>query len=217
MPSRLRQRAHREGRQAESPALDAAPQGALCAPRHPGDPGAPRRARPPLAPGRARPVRPGQPRPRAQRREAPRRAGVAGSGRAAADPPQQARRPARRVGGRVHVPAQRGHDVLLARADHVFTLHSGAALVAPNVRFPAIHCYLEGDPEPVAKALGLRPGDDEGNVHLLAPYDPGVFHAPITKSGVPVVCLPQLYADLYHYERRGREQAAHIRREAMGF
>jgi len=99
----------------------------------------------------------------------------------------------------------------------VFTLHSGAALVAPNVRFPAIHCYLEGDPEPVAKALGLRPGDDEGNVHLLAPYDPGVFHAPITKSGVPVVCLPQLYADLYHYERRGREQAAHIRREAMGF
>jgi len=31
------------------------------------------------------------------------------------------------------------------------------------------------------------------------------------------VCLPQLYADLYHYERRGREQAAHLRREAMGF
>ena len=73
------------------------------------------------------------------------------------------------------------------------------------------------DPEPVAKALGLRPGEDEGNVHLMAPYDPGVFHAPITKSGVPVVCLPQLYADLYHYERRGREQAAHLRREAMGF
>jgi len=98
-----------------------------------------------------------------------------------------------------------------------FTLHAGAALVAPNVRFPAIHCYLEGDPEPVARALGLRPGDDEGNVHLLAPYDPGVFHAPITKSGVPVVCMPQLYVDLYHYERRGREQAAHLRREAMGF
>jgi len=98
-----------------------------------------------------------------------------------------------------------------------FTLHAGAALVAPNVRMSAIHCYLEGDPEPVAKALGLRPGDDAGNVQLLQPYDAGVFHAPITKSGVPVVCLPQLYADLYHYERRGREQAAHLRREAMGF
>jgi hypothetical protein len=98
-----------------------------------------------------------------------------------------------------------------------FTLHAGAALVAPNVRVPAIHCYVEGDPEPIARALGLRPGEDEGNVYLMTPYDPGVFHAPIIKSGIPVVSLPQLYVDLYHYERRGREQAAHIRREAMGF
>jgi hypothetical protein len=98
-----------------------------------------------------------------------------------------------------------------------FTLHAGAALVAPNVRFPAIHCYVEGDPEPIARTLGLRPGEDEGNVYLMTPYDPGVFHAPIIKSGIPVVSLPQLYVDLYHYERRGREQAAHIRREAMGF
>jgi hypothetical protein len=100
---------------------------------------------------------------------------------------------------------------------YAFTLHSGAALVAPNVRLPAIHCYVEGDPSPIAQALGLRPGEGEGNVHLLTPYDQGVFHAPIAKGGVPVVSLPQLYVDLYHYERRGREQAAHLRREAMGY
>ena len=100
---------------------------------------------------------------------------------------------------------------------YAFTLHAGAALVAPNVRFPAIHCYVEGSPEPIARALGLRPGEGEGNVHLLTPYDPGVFYAPMAKGGLPVVCLPQLYADLYHYERRGREQAAHLRREAMGY
>jgi hypothetical protein len=117
----------------------------------------------------------------------------------------------------------RGLVVELGRAAHearrryAFTLHSGAALVAPNVRFPAIHCYLEGDPGPVARALGLRPAEGEGNVHLLAPYDQGVFYAPMAKGGLPVVCLPQLYADLYHYERRGREQAAHLRREAMGY
>ena len=104
-----------------------------------------------------------------------------------------------------------------ARRRYAFTLHSGAALVAPNVRFPAIHCYLEGDPEPVARALGLRPGEGEGNVYFLPPYDHGVFYAPLAKGGLPVVCLPQLYADLYHYERRGREQAAHLRREAMGY
>ncbi len=111
----------------------------------------------------------------------------------------------------------------VARAAHAagrrfaFTLHSGAALVAPNVRMPAIHCYVEGPPEPVARALGLRPAEGEGNVHLLTPYDAGVFHAPIAKGGVPVVCLPQLYVDLFHHERRGREQAAHLRREAMGY
>jgi hypothetical protein len=100
---------------------------------------------------------------------------------------------------------------------YAFTLHSGAALVAPNVRLPAIHCYVEGDPEPIARTLGLRAGEGEGNVYLMTPYDRGVFHAPIAKSGVAVVSLPQLYADLYHYERRGREQAAHLRREAMGY
>lgn len=113
--------------------------------------------------------------------------------------------------------------VELARVAHAegrryaFTLHSGAALVASNVRFPAIHCYLEGDPEPLVRALGLRPGEGEGNVNLMAPYDEGVFYALMTKGGLPVVCLPQLYADLYHYERRGREQAAYLRREAMGY
>jgi hypothetical protein len=113
--------------------------------------------------------------------------------------------------------AELGRAAHEARRRYAFTLHSGAALVAPNVRFPAIHCYLEGDPEPVAKALGLRPGEGEGNVYLLAPYDQGVFYSPMAKGGLPVVCLPQLYADLYHYERRGREQAAHLRREAMGY
>ncbi len=113
--------------------------------------------------------------------------------------------------------AELGRAAHEARRRYAFTLHSGAALVAPNVRFPAIHCYLEGDPEPVARALGLRPGEGEGNIYLLAPYDQGVFYAPIAKGGLPVVSLPQLYADLYHYQRRGREQAAHLRREAMGY
>jgi hypothetical protein len=100
---------------------------------------------------------------------------------------------------------------------YAFTLHSGAALVAPNVRLPAIHCYVEGESAPIARALGLRAGDVDGNVYLMTPYDQGVFHAPIAKGGLPVVSLPQLYADLYHYQRRGREQAAHLRREAMGY
>ncbi len=101
---------------------------------------------------------------------------------------------------------------------YAFTLNAGVSLVAPSLRVPAVHCYLDGDPAPLAAALGLRAtAEPDGAVHFLAPYDPGVFYATLEKGGLTVVCLPQLYADLVHYERRGREQAEHLRREAMGY
>src|SRR5499433_1874811 len=101
---------------------------------------------------------------------------------------------------------------------YAFTLNAGAALLAPSLRLPVVHCYLEGDPDPVARALGLRPAAEaDGALHFLAPYDLGVFYAAFEKGGLKVVCLPQLYADLVNYERRGREQADHLRREAMGY
>jgi hypothetical protein len=100
---------------------------------------------------------------------------------------------------------------------YAFTLHAGASLVGPQVRVATVHCYVAGDAEPLARALGLQPVEGEGGVYLLAPYDQGVFYAPITKGGLRVVCLPQLYVDLYHHERRGREQADKLRRDAIGF
>src|SRR2546422_854983 len=101
---------------------------------------------------------------------------------------------------------------------YAFTLNAGAALLVPSLRLPAAHCYLEGDPGPVAQALGLRPAaETDGTLHFLGPYDPGVLHGAFEKGGLKVVCLPQLYADLVHYERRGPEQAEHLRREAMGY
>jgi hypothetical protein len=101
---------------------------------------------------------------------------------------------------------------------YAFTLGAGISLVAPPVRLGAVHCYLEGDPAPIAAALGLHPaGEADGALHLLSPYDPGVFYGPLDKAGLKVVCLPQLYADLMHWERRGPEQAEHLRREAMGY
>lgn len=100
---------------------------------------------------------------------------------------------------------------------YAFTLHAGAALVAPQVRVPTVHCYVAGDPEPLARALGLQAVEGEGTVYLMSPYDPGVFYAPVAKGGLAVVSLPQLYVDLYHHERRGREQADKLRRDALGF
>src|ERR1041385_6804440 len=101
---------------------------------------------------------------------------------------------------------------------YAFTLNAGLSLVAPHLRLPSIHCYLEGDPAPVAAALGLRLATEtDGALHLLAPSHPGVFYGALEKSGLKVTSLPQLYADLAGYERRGRELADHLRREAMGY
>jgi hypothetical protein len=101
---------------------------------------------------------------------------------------------------------------------YAFTLNAGASLVAPHPRVPAMHCYLEGDPVPVAAALGLRPAAEaDGTFHVFTPYDSGVFYGLLEKGGLKVVSLPQLYADLKGYERRGDQHAEHLRREAMGY
>ena len=119
-------------------------------------------------------------------------------------------------------PSRRVALEIARRADadgrrYAFTMSMGASLVVAGVRVPAIHCYLEGDPASVAAAAGLRPAVGEGNVHLITPNDAGVFYGPLEKGGVRVVSLPQLYVDLMKYERRGRQQAEHLRREVMGY
>jgi hypothetical protein len=101
---------------------------------------------------------------------------------------------------------------------YAFTLGAGLSLVAPQPRLTALHCYLEGDPAPLASALGLRPtAEADGALHVLTPYDSGVFYGTLEKAGLTVVSVPQLYADLVHADRRGAEQAEHLRREAMGY
>ncbi|HEX3179069.1 MAG TPA: type IV toxin-antitoxin system AbiEi family antitoxin [Methylomirabilota bacterium] len=101
---------------------------------------------------------------------------------------------------------------------YAFTLGAGLSLVAPQPRVSALHCYYEGDPAALAATLGLRPAAEaDGSLHVLTPYDPGVFYGTLEKAGLKVVCVPQLYADLVHYDRRGAEQAEHLRREAMGY
>lgn len=100
---------------------------------------------------------------------------------------------------------------------YAFTLHAGASLIGPQVRVSTVHCYVAGEVEPLARALGFQPVEGEGSVYLMTPYDSGVFYAPVSKSGLRVVSLPQLYVDLYNHERRGREQADKLRRDAVGF
>jgi hypothetical protein len=43
-----------------------------------------------------------------------------------------------------------GRAAVGAGRPYAFTLNAGAALLVPSLRLPTVHCYLEGDPAPVA-------------------------------------------------------------------
>ncbi len=98
---------------------------------------------------------------------------------------------------------------------YAFTRHAGASLIAPFVRFTDVHCYYSGDIETVASGLDLRPVEMGGAIHLLTPYDAGVFYKVQRVGGASVVCSTQLYLDLFNYPARGREQAQFLRQQTM--
>ena len=101
--------------------------------------------------------------------------------------------------------------------DYALTLHSGATLVAPFIRFKDVHLYIKGKPEVWEKELNLKPVESGGTVHLLLPYDEGVFYNQQEIDKVFVVCNTQLYIDLLNYGGRGREQATFLREQKMKF
>ena len=103
------------------------------------------------------------------------------------------------------------------RVSLALTVHAGAALVAPFVRYTDVHAYVLDDIDRLVKSLDLRPTETGGNVHLLTPNDEGVFYRIQTIDGVPVVCNTQLYLDLLHYPGRGREAAEELRRQKTGY
>jgi len=101
--------------------------------------------------------------------------------------------------------------------DYALTLHSGSALIAPFVRFKNVHLYVKGKPEIWEKGLNLKPVESGGTVHLLLPYDEGVFYNRQEIDKVFVVCNTQLYIDLLSYKERGKEQAKFLRKQKMKF
>jgi len=103
------------------------------------------------------------------------------------------------------------------RFSYAFTLHAGASLVAPFVRFTDVHFYLDGDMDKLVETLDLRPVEVGGTIHILQPYDAGVFYNRQEPDGLSVVCNTQLYLDLVSYPARGREQAEFLRREKMPY
>jgi hypothetical protein len=92
-------------------------------------------------------------------------------------------------------------------ASYALTLMSGAGHRAPFVRAQAVYAYLEGDPTPVVRELRGIQVSEGGNLILARPHDEGVFYGVQEVDNVRVVSDVQLYADLFSFGNRGREQA----------
>jgi hypothetical protein len=96
-----------------------------------------------------------------------------------------------------------------------FTGFSGAARMAPAVRYPRVTAYVAEGVEAVAEALGLKRVSSGANVTLIEPYDEGVFFGARTLDGAPVVSPIQIYLDLMQIRGRGEEAAAAILEEVI--
>ena len=96
------------------------------------------------------------------------------------------------------------------RIPYALTLTSGAARVAPYLRYSRAFAYVDVAVWNVAPTLGFKEVPTGPTVTLLQPYDEGVFYGLQDIEGTKVVSDVQLYLDLKTYKGRGEEAAAFI-------
>jgi hypothetical protein len=96
-----------------------------------------------------------------------------------------------------------------------FTGFSGAARLAPAVRYSRVTAYAERDLDALANRLDLKSVSSGANVTLLGPHDEGVFYGTREVGGAPIVSAVQIYLDLMQTKGRGEEAALAILEEAI--
>ena len=90
---------------------------------------------------------------------------------------------------------------------YAFTCFSGAARLAPTVRYKKVFAYIEETEEDLTWQLGLRKVNSGANLSLLSPYDQGVFSGSYETHGVRIASPIQIYLDLSCFRGRGEEAA----------
>ena len=95
---------------------------------------------------------------------------------------------------------------------YALTAFSGAARLAPAVRYQRAVVYVDGDLDLLTNSLGWKPVTSGANISLLVPYDEGVFFDSREMDGTQLVTPVQIYLDLQNYRNRGQEAAQAIRK-----
>lgn len=98
---------------------------------------------------------------------------------------------------------------------YALTGFSGAARLAPAVRYKRAFVYIVESEEAIASHPDLKKVTSGANVTLLTPYDEGVFYNTRQIDGMSVVSPVQIYLDLVGFRGRGEEAANAILEEII--
>ena len=104
------------------------------------------------------------------------------------------------------------------KLDYAFTLHAGASLSAPFVRFNDVYFYINNnDIEKWVDLLDLKRTEFGGNIFLIVPKYMWILDDKIIIKKNNVVNNISLYLDLINYPKRGQEQAEFLREKKIGY
>lgn len=101
----------------------------------------------------------------------------------------------------------------LNRSSYLLSLQAGANELIPFSMFNEIHIYIENvEIEKIfSEELELKKIDKGANIHFMLPYfKHSVFFQQQRSYYLKIVSDLQLFLDLYHYPKRGREQAERV-------
>ena len=93
------------------------------------------------------------------------------------------------------------------KLSYALTGFSGAARLAPAVRYQRVFAYIEDTEKNIAKLMNIKEVQSGANVSILTPYDDGVFYGVGEHDGVKIASQIQIYLDLLGFRGRGEEAA----------
>jgi len=97
------------------------------------------------------------------------------------------------------------------------TMFSGAARVAPFVRYNFAAFYFSGSMLELERELAISPTSSGANVWVFRPFDDGVYYGMQNREGISIASNVQLYLDLINFKGRGEEQATAIRERVLRY
>ena len=102
------------------------------------------------------------------------------------------------------------------RLAYALTGFSGAARLAPMVKYQRVLAYVEErEEEDLAALLDLKRVTSGANLSLLYPYDDGVFYGACALEGVKIASPVQIYLDVTSFRGRGEEAAYQLLKQVI--